>query len=76
MNGKCNGTFFWSPSPWGLWGGAKRSNSNKFQLLSQFQIFLNQILCVFSQMKDTKHLDGIFTWSPGLYPGVMLGGQN
>ena len=28
----------------------------KFQLQSQFQRFLNQTLCVFSQMKDIKHI--------------------
>ena len=37
------------PAPW---GGAKRSNSVKFQLQSQ----LNQTLCVFSQMKNIKHI--------------------
>ena len=47
--------FFW-PRPLGPWGGAKRSNIIKFQLLSQFQRFLNQTLCVFSQMKDIKHI--------------------
>ena len=47
--------FFW-PRPLGPWGGAKRSNIIKFQLLSQFQKFLNQTLCVFSQMKDIKHI--------------------
>ena len=31
-------------------------NIIKFQLLSQFQRFLNQTLCVFSQMKDIKHI--------------------
>ena len=31
-------------------------NIIKFQLLSQFQGFLNQTLCVFSQMKDIKHI--------------------
>ena len=39
----------------GLWG-SKRSNIIKTQLQSQFQTFLNQTLCVFSQMKDIKHL--------------------
>ena len=28
----------------------------KFQLQSQFQRFLNHTLCVFSQMKDIKHI--------------------
>ena len=40
----------------GPWGGVKRSDIIKFQLQSQFQRFLNQTLCVFSQMIDTKHI--------------------
>ena len=58
MNGVCNGTFFW-PRPLGPWGGAKRSNIIniiKFQLQSKFQRFFNQTLCVFSHMKDIKHI--------------------
>ena len=43
--------FFW-PRPLGPWGGVKRSNI----IQSQFQRFLYQTLCVFSQMKDTKHI--------------------
>ena len=53
MNGICNGTIFLVPL--GPWGEVKRSNINKSQLQSQFQRFLNQTLCVFSQMKDIKH---------------------
>ena len=34
----------------------KRSNIILFQLQNQFQRFLYQTLCVFSQMKDTKHI--------------------
>ena len=41
--------------PLGPWGGTIRSNIITFQLQSQFQIFLNQTICVFSQMKDIKH---------------------
>ena len=48
--------FLGSPHP-GALGRAKGSNIIKFQLQSQFQIFLNQIfVCVFSQMKDIKHI--------------------
>ena len=43
------------PHPLGPWGGAKRSNI-KSQSQSQFQRFSNQTLCVFSQMKDIKHI--------------------
>ena len=47
---------FFRPYPLGPWGGAKRSNIIKSQLQSQFQRFINQTLCVFSQMKDIKHI--------------------
>ena len=46
---------FLVPHPLGPWGG-KSPNIIKSQLLSQIQIFLNQTLCVFSQMKDIKHI--------------------
>ena len=42
---------FLGPHPLGPWGGAKRSNIIS-ELQSQFQRFLNQTLCIFSQMKD------------------------
>ena len=48
--------FLWSPPPLGPRGGTKRSNVIKSQLLSQFQRLLNQTMCVFSQMKDIKHI--------------------
>ena len=44
------------PHPLGPWGGAKRSNIIKSQSQSQFKRFLNQTLCVFSLMKDIKHI--------------------
>ena len=59
MNGTCNGTFFFGPAPWGPGEGPKGQmsyNIIKFQFLSQFQRFLTQTLCVFSQMKDIKHI--------------------
>ena len=58
MNGVCNGNFFFGPAPWGPGEGPKGqiSLNNKFQLQSQFQRFLNQTLCVFSHMKDIKHI--------------------
>ena len=59
MNGVCNGTFIFGPAPWGPGEGPKGQISLtiiKFQLLSQFQRLFNQTLCVFSQMKDIKHI--------------------
>ena len=47
---------FLGPPPLGPWGGAKRSNIIKPELQSQFQRFLNQTLCIFSQTKDIKHI--------------------
>ena len=58
MNGARNCTFF-CPALWGPREGPKGQislNIIKFQLLSQFQRFLNQTLCVFSHMKDIKHI--------------------
>ena len=68
MNGVCNGTFFYGPAPWGPGEGPKGQlslNIFKFQLQSQFQRFFNQTLCVFSHMKDIKHIRRDFhlvTW--------------
>ena len=59
MNGVCNGTFFWGPTPWGPGERPKGQislNIIKFQLQSKFQRFFNQTLCVFSHMKDIKHI--------------------
>ena len=50
---------FFGPAPWGPGEGPKGHislNIIKFQLQSQFQRFLNQTLCVFSHMKDIKHI--------------------
>ena len=47
---------FFGPHPLGPWGGAKRSNIIEYQSQSQFQRFFNQTLCVFSQLKDMKHI--------------------
>ena len=47
------------PAPWGPREGQKGQISLKiikFQLQSQFQRFLNQTLCVFSEMKDIKQI--------------------
>ena len=58
---------FFGRRPLGTWGGIKRSNIIKFQLhvQSQFQKFLKQTLCVFSRLKDIKHIKRDFILSPG-----------
>ena len=79
MNEACNGTFF-GPAPWGPGEGPKDQislNIIKLQLQSQFQRFFNQTLCVFSHMKDIKHIRRCFFFSFGRLghaPGVGLGG--
>ena len=50
------------------------SNIIKFQLQSQFQRFIHQTVCVFSQIKDMKHIEQNFILSPGPCPRVGLGG--
>ena len=46
---------FFGPAPWGPGEGSKGQISFNFNY-SQFQRLLYQSLCVFSQMKDTKHI--------------------
>ena len=82
MNGACNGTLFFGPAPWGPGEGLKDQislNIIKFQLQSQLQRFLNQALCVFSQMKDIKHIRWDFHLAAWVMPkgsdfGVLWGG--
>ena len=50
---------FWGPALWGPGEGPKDQillSIMKFQLQSQFQRFLNQTLCVYSQMRNIKHI--------------------
>ena len=68
---------FFGPHPLGPWGGAKRSNTIKSQSQSQFQRFLNQTLCVISQLKDIKHIRRdshsiLWVMPQGLDLGVQL----
>ena len=58
--------------PLGPWGGAKGQISIN---IIKFQRFLNQTLCVFSQMKGIKHIRRDFYLAPlGHDPGVGIGG--
>ena len=50
------------------WDEVKRSNIIKFWLPCQFQIFLYQSLCVFSQIKDRKHIEQNFHSFAGVMP--------
>ena len=64
---------FLGPRPLGPWGGAKRSNVIKSEFQSQFQRFLNQILCIFSQMKYITYLMGFSFGRLGHAQGWDLG---
>ena len=80
MNGTYNSTIFGSPSPVAL-GRAKRSSIIKSELQSQFQRILNQTLCVFSPMKDIKHIRQDFHSATWVMPrgetwGYCGGGSN
>ena len=72
---------FFFPTPWGPGEGPKDKillNIIKFQLQSQFQRFLNQTLCVYSQMKDIKHTRQYFHSAAWVMPkgrDLGLGGQ-
>ena len=67
MNGACNVKFFFGPIPWGPREGSKGQISFNFNY-SQFQRFIYQLLCVFSQMKDTKHIRRDFHSVPWVMP--------
>ena len=49
-------------------GEVKSSNIIKFQLPCQFQRFLYHTLCVFSQIKDRKHIEQNFHSVAGVMP--------
>ena len=47
---------FFGPAPWGPRKGSKGQISFNFNYKVNFKDFLYQTLCVFSQIKDTKHI--------------------
>ena len=61
------------PALWSPGEGSKGQISFNFNLQSQFQILFYQTLCVFSQMKDTKHIRRYFHWGP---QGFWGSGEN
>ena len=58
-------THIFCPAPWGPLGGAKRSNTIKFQIQSLFQRFLNKSLCLLTNERYKTYQTG---------PVVGLGG--
>ena len=66
--------FFGSPPP-GALGRGQKVKYHLISITSQFQRFLNQTLCVFSQLKDIKKIQMGFSFRHlGHAPGVGLGG--
>ena len=55
MNGACTVKLF-LPAPWGPGEGPKGQISFNFNYKVNFKDFLFQTLCMFSLMKDTKHI--------------------
>ena len=53
--GRATSILLW-PSPLGHGEGPKGQISFNFNYKVNFKVFLYQTLCVFSQMKDTKHI--------------------
>ena len=75
MYGTFNSTMFWVPPPPGAFGRSQRSNIITSQLLKSILFFLNQTLCIFSQMKDIKHIRRDFHWATWVMPKDLgLGG--
>ena len=71
--------FFLSPPPWTLGRGQKVKYHKNLNHKVNFKDFLNQTLCVFSQLKDIKHIRRDFHLVPWVMPkgwdlGVPLGG--
>ena len=50
-----NGTFFWAQLPRAL-GMGQKVNYHLISITKSISKILNQTLCVFSQMKDIKHI--------------------
>ena len=70
MNGACNDTFL-APPP-GAQGRSQKVKYHKISLNFNFKInftdFFNQILCVFSHMKDIKHIRRDFHFAAWVMP--------
>ena len=90
MNGACNGTISLGPAPWGheiingtiFWslspealGRGQQVNYYLISIKNQFQRFLNQTLCVFSQIKDIKHTSRDFHSVAWVWDLGVQGGQ-
>ena len=72
MNGACNSTIYFGPSSGALRRGQISLN---FNYKVNFKVFLFQTLCVFSEIKDVKHIKRDFhsiAWVQGV--GLWVAG--
>ena len=70
--GRATAQLFW-PRPLGPWGGAKRSNIIKFQLLRRFQIFFKpNFVCLLTNERYKTYQTGFSSICLGHAPGVEL----
>ena len=67
MIGACNVKLFFGPAPWGPGEGSKGQISFNFNYKVNFKDFYTK-LCVYSQMKDTKHIRQDFYSVPWVMP--------
>ena len=72
MNGACNVKLFLAP-PTGALGRGQKVKYHLISITSQFQRFLYQTSCVFSQMKDTKHIQRDFHSVPWVMHATGVG---
>ena len=74
MDGICNSTIFWVPTPWVPGEGPKGQILLNLNYKVNFKVFLNQTLCIFLQIKDIKHIRQDFPLSAWVMPrGGALG---
>ena len=59
MNGHATVLFFWPHPPWAL-GRGQKVKYHYTSISKPFQKLLDQTLCVFSQIKGIKYIEGNF----------------
>ena len=77
MNGHATALFIWPHPPLAL-GRGQKVKYHYTSISKPFQKLLDQTLCVFSQIKDIKHIEGNFhsvAWAmPQVWDLRVLGG--
>ena len=74
--GRATANFFW-PRPPGALGRGQKVKYHLISITKSISKILYQTLCVFSQMKDTKHIrrnfhSGVGLWGAGGAQGVIF----